>query len=56
MTFGKLSKEVLADTAAKRPADQQGLRQLHGLSRWCHGLGRAVGNRMSSIPADWRSR
>jgi TRAP-type mannitol/chloroaromatic compound transport system substrate-binding protein len=38
-TFGKLSKEVTGRHRRQGSADPQGLRQLHGFSRWCHGLG-----------------
>ena len=34
----------------QRPADPQGLRQLHGLSRRCDGLGRIVGDRLPRHP------
>jgi len=42
-TFGKLSKEVLADAAAKDPLTR---RQLHGVSRQHDGLDGTFGARL----------
>ena len=37
--FGKLSNGGARRCRGQRPADPQGLRQLHGVSRRCDGLG-----------------
>jgi TRAP-type mannitol/chloroaromatic compound transport system substrate-binding protein len=45
-TFGKLSKEVLADTAARDPLTRKVYDSYMAFLAGRHGLGRAVGNRL----------
>src|ERR1700752_359538 len=46
-TFGKLSKEVLADTAARDPLTRKVYDSYMAFLAGRHGLGRAVGNMLS---------
>ena len=50
-TFGKAQQGGARRYRGQGSAEPQGLRQLHGLSRRCHGLWRIVGNRLPRHPS-----